>query len=207
MAHREAAAHRDAAAMTEDSDFIRRWSRRKRAARQSEKTTEVPPIEDPEADPDSDDISAAVSPKHDDDSPKTGPEDNPEALDLPDIDSLSSESDFKPFLKKGVPKELRNRAMRKLWRVNPAFAHLDGLNDYDGDFTDAATVVKGLKTLYKVGRGFMPEPKPETTPDDPQSEEPPEVATTDATNEPVDGLEEPDPDSGTDEMPESNKIT
>lgn len=193
--------------MTDDSDFIRRWSRRKRAARREEKSVDAAPIEEPVTDPDGDHVSAATDPDDDHDSSKGEPDADPETLDLPDIDTLSSESDFKPFLKKGVPKELRNRAMRKLWRVNPAFAHLDGLNDYDGDFTDAATVVKGLKTLYKVGRGFMPEPKPETAPDDRQAVEPPEVATTDATVEPVDGPEEPEPDSEADERPQSNKIT
>jgi hypothetical protein len=33
---------------------------------------------------------------------------------------------------------LRQRALRKLWTTNPALAVLDGLNDYDLDYTDAA---------------------------------------------------------------------
>lgn len=181
--------------MTDDSDFIRRWSRRKRAARQSEKTADASPAEDSATEPETENVSAAPDTTDGDDSSKAGPEDNPEVLDLPDIDSLSGDSDFKPFLQKGVPKELRNRAMRKLWRVNPAFGHLDGLNDYDGDFTDAATVVKGLKTLYKVGRGFMPERKPEIDDDQPPAEELPAIAATHATDEPIDDSEEPEPDA------------
>ena len=194
--------------MTDDTDFIRRWSRRKRAARQDEKRAGGPPIDGPKADPDSDDVAADAEPKHDDDSSKAGSDDNPETLDLPDIDSLSTDSDFKPFLKKGVPKELRNRAMRKLWQVDPAFGHLDGLNDYDGDFTDAATVVKGLKTLYKVGRGFMPEPKPEPVPEpigeEPATDGPPIIAATDATDAPSDNRQEPDPDAEPDHEQEGN---
>ena len=137
--------------MTDEPEFLRRWSRRKQAARQG---VADEPVEAEEQAAD-EDISAATDAPDAADSPST----DPEALDLPDIDSLTAESDFKPFLKAGVPKELKNQALRKLWRVNPAFGHLDGLNDYDGDFTDSATVVKGLKTLYKVGRGFLAEPE------------------------------------------------
>lgn len=195
------------AAMADESDFIRRWSRRKRAARQGEKITDDSMIEDPEAIPEGDDLSVATDPKQDGDSSKSGSEDDPEILDLPDIDSLSSDSDFKPFLKKGVPKELRNRAMRKLWQVDPTFRHLDGLNDYDGDFTDAATVVKGLKTLYKVGRGFMPEPKPESAGDEPQADDSPEIATTETAVDPANDPGESDPESEVDARQDGKKIT
>ena len=34
-------------------------------------------------------------------------------------------------------------------------ANVDGLNDYDEDFTDAALVVKGLKSAYQVGKGYL----------------------------------------------------
>lgn len=193
--------------MTDDSDFIRRWSRRKRAARQSEKTADAAPADDSATELEGEDVSAAPDVTDSNDSSQKGRDDDPEVLDLPDIDGLSSDSDFKPFLQKGVPKELRNRAMRKLWRVNPAFGHLDGLNDYDGDFTDAATVVKGLKTLYKVGRGFMPERKPEIDGNEPPAEEPPVNAATDATDEAIDDREEPDPDVEPDPEQKSNKIT
>jgi hypothetical protein len=54
-----------------------------------------------------------------------------------------------------VPETLRRKALRKLWRLNPVFANLDGLNDYDEDFTDAATAVQAVKTIYKVGRGMV----------------------------------------------------
>lgn len=76
---------------------------------------------------------------------------------LPDIDSLDETSDFSAFLQEGVPEAIRRKALRRLWRLNPVFANLDGLNDYDEDFTDAATVVEGLKTLYKVGKGMLGE--------------------------------------------------
>ena len=56
---------------------------------------------------------------------------------------------------KGVPEVLRRQALRKLWRLNPVLANLDGLNDYDEDFTLATTAIAELKTVYKVGKGMF----------------------------------------------------
>ena len=77
--------------------------------------------------------------------------------DLPDIASLERDSDFTPFLREGVPESIQRLALRKLWRLDPTFAGLDGLVDYDDDFSDAALVVEGLKTAYKVGKGLLEE--------------------------------------------------
>ena len=139
--------------MTDEPEFLRRWSRRKQAARKPAKDAAPAKPDAPQIEPDE---SPAVS--RDPNEPSESPAAVDEAPDLPDIDSLTAESDFTPFMKPGVPEALKNRALRKLWRINPVFGRLDGLNDYDGDFTDAASVVKDLKTLYKVGRGFLPDP-------------------------------------------------
>ena len=53
---------------------------------------------------------------------------------LPDIESLDKDSDFTGFLQAGVPEELKNLALRKLWLSDPVLANVDGLNDYDEDF-------------------------------------------------------------------------
>lgn len=87
-------------------------------------------------------------------------EDLPEAellekLDLPDPDTLKPGDDFTAFLRDVVPEHLRRRALRRLWRSNPVLANLDGLNDYDGDFTNAATDAPGVKTAYRVGKGLL----------------------------------------------------
>ncbi|WP_296424884.1 DUF3306 domain-containing protein [Yoonia sp.] len=76
-------------------------------------------------------------------------------LELPDPDTLVLGDDIKGFMSKAVPEHLRRRALRKLWRLNPVLACLDGLNDYDGDFTDAATVFPDMKTAYQVGKGML----------------------------------------------------
>lgn len=78
-----------------------------------------------------------------------------EELGLPDPDSLTMDDDFKPFMDASVPLRLRNRALRKLWRSNPVLACVDGLNDYDEDFTDAARSLEPVKTVYQVGKGML----------------------------------------------------
>ncbi len=136
--------------MADDESTLGRWARRKTAARQpatandSQGGTIAAPA--PTAVPVDTETQAAQDPD------KATEE---EIAALPDIDSLDKNSDFSAFMKEGVPEELKSRALRKLWRVDPAFAHVDGLLDYDDDFTDAALVVEGLKTIYKVGKGMV----------------------------------------------------
>jgi hypothetical protein len=76
--------------------------------------------------------------------------------DLPDIESLNKDSDYTGFLREGIPEQLKNQALRKLWRSDPVLANLDGLNDYDEDFTKIFTkaVTESVKTLFKVGKGM-----------------------------------------------------
>lgn len=131
--------------MTGDEGFIGRWSQRK-SRHKGETKREAPVarvarVEDTAPPPDGRDGVAA-------------PQDVTK-LDLPDIESMSIDSDFSAFLQDGVPEELRIAALRRLWRLDPIFANLDGLVEYGGDYTDAATVVESLKTAYKVGRGFV----------------------------------------------------
>ncbi|MCV0424577.1 MAG: DUF3306 domain-containing protein [Roseibium sp.] len=76
-------------------------------------------------------------------------------LELPDPETLSEEDDFSRFLSAKVPDHLRRRALRRLWGLNPVLANLDGLVDYADDFTDAATVIPDLQTVYKIGKGML----------------------------------------------------
>lgn len=78
-----------------------------------------------------------------------------EKYGLPDPDAIALGTDITGFMRKEIPDLLRRRALRALWRSNPVLAVLDGLNDYDEDFTDAATAAKGVQTLYKVGQGLI----------------------------------------------------
>lgn len=120
----------------EAGGFARRWSRRKLTVR-----------EKPEATPAAE---AAQAPAED----KRSDAEILVALGLPEPEALKPGDDFSAFMARAVPARLRNRALRRLWRLNPTLAALDGLVDYDDDFTDAAMVVENLQTAYQVGRGW-----------------------------------------------------
>jgi hypothetical protein len=79
---------------------------------------------------------------------------------LPPVESLTYESDYRGFFADGVSEALRRRALRQLWRSNPILANVDGLNDYDGDFTDAAMVKENLKTAFDSLRGYAKKAAP-----------------------------------------------
>ncbi|MDP4548139.1 MAG: DUF3306 domain-containing protein [Marinobacter sp.] len=78
-----------------------------------------------------------------------------EKYGLPDPDNIELGTDVTGFMRKEIPDLLRRKALRSLWRSNPVLAVLDGLNDYDEDFTAAGPTVKGAQTLYKVGQGLI----------------------------------------------------
>ena len=54
--------------------------------------------------------------------------------DMPPIESLNEDSDFSGFMSAGVSDELRNLALRKLFKA-PVFNIRDGLDEYDEDYT------------------------------------------------------------------------
>lgn len=129
--------------MSRDENIFSRWSSRKRAVAEENATDE----------------KQAEEPIHDEaKEPHEGDEDEAvllERLGLPSPESLGPGDDFSGFMQSGVPEFLRRRALRRLWRSNPVLANLDGLNDYDEDFTSPEETMKVLKTAYKVGRGFL----------------------------------------------------
>lgn len=77
------------------------------------------------------------------------------ALGLPHPDELRPGDDFRAFMAAAVPDRLRRMALRRLWASNPALANLDGLVEYGEDYTDKATVVENLQTLFRVGEGMV----------------------------------------------------
>ncbi len=119
----------------DDEGFLGRWSRRKAEARQP---SEEPAVADDAAAPATEAEPATIDP-----------------ADLPDLDSLDADSDFSVFMREGVPAPLRTLALRKLWRLNPTLANLDGLVDYGEDLTGSFQVVAKLKSAYEVGKGFL----------------------------------------------------
>ena len=127
---------------------------------------------------------------------------------LPDIESLNETSDFTVFMKEGVPQALKRRALRKLWRVNPAFSFLDGMNEYDEDFTIVSS--EPVKTIYQVGKGMLgnrdeEEAEPAAPEDEPVAAAEPENP---EAGEDGDSAEEGDPAEEDDEtqLPEPPEI-
>src|SRR5690606_7711536 len=88
-----------------------------------------------------------------------------------DIDSLGRGSDFKIFMEKGVSPDTRRKALQKLWRSDPVFANLDGLDDY---FDLAKPERHGLGPMrgsaWKLGRGFLTEEEASPPPERPEPE-------------------------------------
>lgn len=178
--------------MSRESDFLSRWARRKAEAREAESQEELRK--------DAAVAAAAAEPAEaPDDSQRPATEE--EIAALPDPDSLELGADFKPYLRPGIPDALRRRALRRLWRVNPVFSILDGMNEYDLDYTDAATVVENLKTAYQVGRGFvLPEDEEKTAAAD--ATQPASSKPADSTAEPGEKTEEPAAESDELRVPE-----
>ena len=78
-------------------------------------------------------------------------------LELPNPDDMQAGDDFSAFMKSTVPAALRNRALKRLWTSNPILANVDMLVDYGEDFTAAADPVGIVKTIYRVGKGMLPD--------------------------------------------------
>ena len=140
--------------MNEDEPFLKRWSRRKVEAREGPDKVE-PACESKDGD---------VGMPGDVSLPAQGegrPQDKRELTETDfadvDFDALDAKSDYARFLAKGVPEAIKQKALRKLWASDPVFSQIEPLQEYAGDFTDAAVAVPAgtLKTAYRVGKGFL----------------------------------------------------
>jgi hypothetical protein len=124
----------------EESGFFNRWSQRKQQAIR----------EDAPRDP-ADPAPEAAAPE-----PESTPHDVPELSEeelaaLPAIDDLTPESDIRAFMRAGVPKSLRNAALRKMWLITPAIRnHVDPAVDYAWDWNTPGGV---------PGDGIAPSPE------------------------------------------------
>lgn len=104
-----------------EEGFVSRWSRRKGQA----KSDQSPPAQEqvrPEA---SDDLNQKEPVKRDE--------------DMPPVDGIDEKSDVSDFFSPGVSESLRKAALRKFFH-SPAFNIVDGLDDYDDDFTTFKTL-------------------------------------------------------------------
>ncbi len=128
-------------------DFLGRWSKRKLGtAPQNQDAVETVVEEVSEASlPDEEQVALLEEGEGDlvvreNNEDGEGEDHEPHPAEDINIEELEYGSDFTPFMDAKVPKALKRMALRKLWRSNPILANIDGLNDYDEDFSDAAAV-------------------------------------------------------------------
>lgn len=119
--------------MSEREKFIERWSRRKQEA---ESEAKRPDASEPKPDaPDnqesgerSEDTALPVS--HEKKQPAFDPK------SLPPLDSIGATTDIRSFLAAGVPEELKQAALQRAWRADPAIRDFIGLSENSWDFND-----------------------------------------------------------------------
>lgn len=128
--------------------FLSRWSKRKAEVRQQEQQPAADVAAPPAAEQQEEEIDLAT---------------------LPSIESLTAESDFSVFLKKGVPLALRNAALRKLWLTEHSVVNYKALVEYNWDFTapgygELLPTDNIAKMAQQVFSGFSQTPATENAP-------------------------------------------
>ncbi|VWX57852.1 conserved hypothetical protein [Burkholderiales bacterium 8X] len=133
--------------------FFERWSRRKQQVREQETSQDVPSDHgsaesansaNSESSPKARNpaesattVSSAASLKAEAPPPRSGNADEsnlPPAPSLADTESLTIDSDFKPFMARNVAPEVKNAAFKKLF-ADPHFNVMDGLDTYIDDYS------------------------------------------------------------------------
>jgi hypothetical protein len=179
--------------MSEEGEgFLSRWSRRKRAVLEGRAPEEAAPPTPLEATPEA--------------LPPAEPEDEFDPASLPSIESLTVESDFKAFLHRKVPLDLRSAALRRAWSLDPAIRDFIGPADYAWDY-NAPDGVPGfalelggdaMKLLSHALGLDAPTPKPDSVEPEATSAEPAALAEA----PPVEAVPEPPGPAIAEAMPE-----
>jgi hypothetical protein len=111
--------------MTEREDFLARWSRLKSAGAAA---SSDPPTSAPGQATAASTADATVSAADFD------------IASLPPIESLTAESDIRPFMQAGVPAQLQQAALRAAWIADPTIRDFIGIADSQWDFNDPAAM-------------------------------------------------------------------
>jgi hypothetical protein len=83
----------------------------------------------------------------------TDPEPQLPVPTMDDVQQLTPQSDFQGFMRQGVPGEVRNAAMKKLF-TDPHFNVMDGLDIYIGDYNTPDPLPAGMLEKM-VGAEFL----------------------------------------------------
>jgi hypothetical protein len=124
--------------MNDPENFLSRWARRKRGVAKND----VSPAdrEDAAADAPIAAPECSAAPNPDDKIPNVVAEqktDEPafDLASLPSLDSITGETDIRPFLAVGVPASLREAALKRMWMIDPHVREIVDLAEYAWDFT------------------------------------------------------------------------
>lgn len=121
--------------------------------------------------------TAGAKPAFEDASGHAAGHDQPPMPTLEDVQGLTPASDFQTFMREGVPGEVRNAAMKKLF-TDPHFNVMDGLDIYIGDYNTPDPLPPGMleKMVGAELLNLFPK-KPQDLPSEkaaPQAQENPE---------------------------------
>jgi hypothetical protein len=145
----------------EGDSFFSRWSRRKAQDRAGVAVpAEAPPGAPPPA------PSTVVAPEASE-PPAVVAEPTPPPPTLEDTQSLTPASDFRRFVAKDVPPEVRNAAVKKLF-ADPHFNIMDGLDIYIDDYSKPSPL-SAADMAQMVGAQFL------KLVDDPEDKKKPEA--------------------------------
>ena len=127
-----------------DSSFLSRWSKRKSESNEVSSKSEQNEKNTLDV---KDELKEEENKLSNDELAEKYEVTNPEKIDNP--------LDLKKILKENLPDRLKQVALRKLWKLVPAYGEISELVEYGEDFTDAATVIENLQTSYIVGKGYI----------------------------------------------------
>jgi hypothetical protein len=134
--------------MKEEEGFLRRWSERKRAAREGAAEAEA---EGPEAVPE-----VAVGEGGEETTPEPDALTPEEVAALPPVDTVSDLVELRRFLAKGVPDLIRRAALRRIWLLDPRIRdHVDVALDYAYDWNTPGGVPGSGALVSRAGVARM----------------------------------------------------
>ena len=108
--------------------FLGRWSQRKQAVRQGK------PLAEPKETEHDATVPRAVTATAPLPEGQVATKEVPPALSLQDVQQLTAQSDFAPFVARDVAPDVRNAAMKKLF-TDPHYNVMDGLDIYIDDYS------------------------------------------------------------------------
>lgn len=182
-------------AAEDDSNFFSRWSRRKVQVRTGEPLPAEPPVK-PAAT-----VVAVVAPPVAPPQEDT-PAEQPPPLTLEDVARLTPESDYSSFVARGVPADVRNAAVKKLF-TDPHYNVMDGLDIYIDDYSQPSPL-SAAEMARMVGAQFLKlvDDPNETKPEAAAAAPPGDAPDTQATVAEQTGPEQPhDPTASADTEP------